>query len=201
MTKKVVVLIDGGYYDSLNYYLKRNRGKKLDIEKLSKKVVKDGIHIRTKFYHSYPYQSENPTREEKEKYRKAQRFFYTIGSKKNHEFCDVGRVRPKYFTCPECGTKFMKPQQKGVDVGLALDLVKMAKKRVADEFILISGDEDFAAAVELAQEELCNVIVYYASDNNYGIYGSQKLNYIASDRVRMDLDFLEECAMDEQTFK
>jgi len=199
MAKKVVVLIDGGYYDSLNYYLKDKRGKKLDIEKLSKKIVEDrgGIHIRTKFYHSYPYQSANPTIEEKEKYRRAQKFFYTIGLKKNHEFCNVGRVRPKYFTCPNCETEFMKPQQKGVDVGLALDLVKMARKRVAEEFVLISGDEDFATAVELAQEELCNVIVYFASDSEYGIYGSQKLNYVASDRVRMDLDFLEECAMDE----
>lgn len=55
---------------------------------------------------------------------------------------------------------------------------------------LISGDEDLTAAVEMAQEELCNVVVYYVSDNEYGIYGSKKLCSVASDRVRMDLAFL-----------
>ncbi len=120
----------------------------------------------------------------------------SIDRVKNHEFFNVGRVRPKFFECPHCKKQFMKPQQKGVDVGLALDLVKMARKRVADEFALVSGDEDLAAAVEMAQEELCNVVVYYVSDNDVGIYGSIKLNNIASDRVRMDLAFLESCAMD-----
>ncbi len=196
MAKKIVVLIDGGYFDSLNYYLKRNRNKKLDIEKLSQNIVGDGDHLRTKFYHAYPYQSENPTPEEKEKYSGAQKFFDSIKLTKNHEFVDSGRVRPKRHVCPKCKVEYIKPEQKGVDVALALDLVKMARKRVADEFILISGDEDLTSAVEMAQEELCNVTVYYVSDNTNGIYGSKKLNFKASNRVRMDLDLLEECAMD-----
>lgn len=196
MTNKVVVLIDGGYYDSLNYYLKDHSGKKLDIEKLSHRVVGDnGEHIRTKFYHAYPYQSESPSQEEKRKYSGAQKFFQSINRKKNHEFCDSGRVRPKKHLCPNCENEFFKPEQKGVDVALALDLVKMARKRRADIFILISGDEDLASAVEMAQEELCNVIVYYLSDNNYGIYGSIKLNEVASDNFKMSLDFLKECAL------
>ena len=91
--------------------------------------------------------------------------------------------------------QIIKYQKKGVDVAIALDLVKMARKRVADEFILISGDEDLTAAVEMAQEELSNVIVYFASDNEYGIFGSIKLGNAASDRKRMDLDFLEDCSM------
>lgn len=77
-----------------------------------------------------------------------------------------------------------------------MDLVKMARKKVAEKFVLISGDEDLTAAVEMAQEELCNVVVYYISDREYRMFGSKKLNEMASDRVRMDLDFLESCAMD-----
>lgn len=197
MDQKVVILLDGGYFDFLNYYLKNKIGKKLSIEKLSQKIANDMhmYHLRTKLYHAYPYQSEDPSPEEKERYIGAQRYFYSIDRIKNHEFCDVGRVRPKEYTCPNCGKDFMKPQQKGVDVGLALDLVKMARKRVADAFVLISGDEDFASAVEMAQEELCNVIVYYMSESESNIFGSKKLNNVASDRVRMDLKFLEKCAM------
>jgi len=72
----------------------------------------------------------------------------------------------------------------------------MSQKRVADEFKLVCGDEDLADAVSMAQEQLCNVIVYFCHDSDFKIYGSRKLTSIAADRIRMDLDFLEECAMD-----
>lgn len=196
MASKVVILVDGAYFDNLNYYLKDKKGKKLSLERLSEEIVGDKMHLRTKYYNAYPYQSDKPTQKEKDNYRRAQNFFYTINGYKNHEFSNVDRVRLKPCKCPYCSKEYEKPEQKGVDVGLALDLVKMARKRVADEFALISGDEDLSAAVEMAQEELCNVVVYYVSDNEYGIYGSKKLCSVASDRVRMDLSFLESCAMD-----
>lgn len=202
MTSKIVILIDGGYFDNLNNYLKHEKGKKISLEKLSEKIVGNKHHLRTKYYNAYPYQSDNPTPREKEVYKGAQQFFYSINRFKNHEFVNVGRVRPKSCECPHCKKEFRKPEQKGVDVGLALDLVKMARKNVANEFALISGDEDLTAAIEMAQEELCNVIVYYVSAGYYvsgskhNIYGSIKLNNMASYRVRMDLAFLESCAMD-----
>lgn len=196
MTSKIVILVDGAYFDNLNYYLKDKKGKKIDLGKLSEKITGNDIHLRTKFYNAYPYQSDNPTQREKDNYKGAQQFFYTINRLKNHEFVNVGRVRPKPCQCPNCKHDFMKPEQKGVDVALALDLVKMARKKVADKFALISGDEDLTASVEMAQEELCNVVVYYVSDRENGIYGSVKLCNMASDRVRMDLTFLESCAMD-----
>ena len=73
----------------------------------------------------------------------------------------------------------------------------MAQKRFADTFLLVAGDEDLADAVTMAQENPCNVIVYYCHDKEYGIFGSKKLCNTASDRVQMDLDFLESCAMDK----
>jgi len=202
VTSKIVILIDGGYFDNLNYYLKHEKGKKISLEKLSKKIVGNKHHLRTKYYNAYPYQSDEPTEREKKGYKGAQQFFYSINRFKNHEFVNMGRVKPKFYECPHCKKGVRKPEQKGVDVGLALDLVKMARKKVADEFALISGDEDFTAAVEMAQEELCNVIVYYVhavyyvDGEEHGIYGSKKLNNMASDRVKMDLAFLESCAMD-----
>ncbi len=151
-------------------------------------------HLRTRFYFSNPYQSETPTEEEKERYRNAQKFRYAINRIRNHDFVDVGRVRQVHVHCPKCEEDYTTPKQKGVDVGLALDLVAMARKRVADKFLLVSGDEDLSRAVEMAQEELCNVVVFFCSDAEYGIFGSRKLSNTASDRARMDLDFLEECS-------
>lgn len=85
---KGIILIDGGYFDSVNFFLGDTRNQDIDIEKFSTKVCNhfDVDHVRTNFYHSYPYQSENPSKEEKEEYRKAQRFFKSINQKKNHQF-------------------------------------------------------------------------------------------------------------------
>lgn len=191
---KVVVVIDGGYFAALNRYLEEERGKRLDVEKFTKKLTNGMYHIRTKFYYSNPYKSKEPTETELERFRNAQRFQYAINRIRNHDFMVVGRVRQVHVHCQECDQDYTTPKQKGVDVGLALDLVAMARKKVANLFILVSGDEDFSRAVEMAQEELANVVIYFSSDSDFGIYGSQKLSSVASDRFRMDLDFLEECS-------
>ena len=196
VNKKAIVLIDGGYFDNLNFWLKKKRGKKIGVEKLSLRVCEGMDHFRTKFYNANPYQNSNPTEEEKNRYKNTQKFQYAINRLPRHEFVKVGRVRKVPVNCPNCKGDLWGRKQKGVDIAIALDLVKMARKKVADVFILLSGDEDFASAVEMAQEELCNVIVYFSSDQEYNIFGSKKLNNTASDRVKMDLNFLENCAMD-----
>jgi len=200
MGRKAIVLIDGGYFDFLNYYLKNGRRKSIDIETFSseicKKIGDDVIHVRTKFYHANPYKSDVPTPQEAEKYRKAQKFFHSINTKPNHEFFPVGRVKPIRVHCPHCKTEFKLPKQKGVDVGLALDLIRMAKEKVADIFVLVCGDEDLTDAVKMAKEYLCQVYVFYSYDKSANIYGSIKLNEAADNRINMDLDFLENCSKD-----
>ena len=196
MTQKAVVVIDCGYFEMINNYLQHNRGKKISFEKFSNKLCEGRIHLRTRIYHAYPYKSDNPTKNEEEAYSKKMKFFYAINRIPKHEFVPVGRVIPENIRCKVCKKNFEDRKQKGVDVAIALDLVRMAQKRFADIFLIVCGDEDLSDAVSMAQENPCNVIVYYCYDRNYGIFGSKKLYNTASDRVQMDLDFLEECAMD-----
>ena len=194
---KAIVLIDGGYFDNLNRYLQDKRGKKISFEKLSKKVCETvGVgHYLTRFYHAYPYQDEVPTEDQKQRYRNTQRFFYSIDHIKDHQFVNVGRVRPVYFTCSKCNSNVMERKQKGVDVGTALDLVEMAKRHVADLFIFITGDEDYTKAVELARKELAKVAIFYVHDQANNIYFSEELNETANSSYCMNLDFLDQCAM------
>ena len=194
--KKAIVVIDGGYFDNLNQYLQKAKGKRLDVEKLSLKVCEGMDHLRTRFYHANPYQSETPTQDEKDRYANAQKFFYSINRLRNHEVVSVGRVKPVFFKCPKCNKEYTLPKQKGVDVAIALDIVKMSQKKVADVFVIISGDEDLTDAVNMAKENLAQVVVYFASDNKYKIFGSIKLGNTADHRVKMDLNFLEACARD-----
>jgi len=195
MAEKAIVLIDCGYFDMINRYAQDTLKIKISFEKFSKKVTKGMIHLRTKVYHSAPYQPPNPTTKQKEKFSGFQKFVKAINMTPRHQFDFVGRVRPENMFCPKCKKEYQIPKQKGVDVAIALDLVKMANDKVADVFILVCGDEDLSSAVKMAQENPCNVTVYYCHDKDYKMFGSIKLNTTASDRVKMDLDFLKECKL------
>jgi uncharacterized LabA/DUF88 family protein len=52
-----------------------------------------------------------------------------------------------------------RPAQKGVDVLLALDLVRLGQRHAYDTAILIAGDRDFAEAIRLAQNEGRRVVL------------------------------------------
>jgi uncharacterized LabA/DUF88 family protein len=52
-----------------------------------------------------------------------------------------------------------RPAQKGVDVLLALDLVRLAQHHAYDTAILIAGDRDFAEAIRSAQNEGRRVVL------------------------------------------
>lgn len=198
MTEKAIVLIDCGYFDKLNRYAQDKLGIKISFDKFSKKLTEGMIHLRTKVYHSPPYQPPNPTKKDIEKYSGFQKFIRAINMTPRHQFVKVGRVRPTRFHCPKCDKDYEEPKQKGVDVAIALDLVKMANDKMADVFILVCGDEDLSRAVEMAQENPCNVIVYFCQDSENNMFGSIKLNTVASDRVTMDLDFLKGCKLDDK---
>ncbi|WP_328384451.1 NYN domain-containing protein [Micromonospora zamorensis] len=66
----------------------------------------------------------------------------------------------------------MDGQQKGVDLRIGLDLVRHARERAVDVFILVSGDDDLTEAVEEAQVHGVQVIllaVPNAEDRPHGI--------------------------------
>lgn len=66
---KGVILVDGGYFDKINLYLKEKKGRKLSLEKLSEKIVGNDTHLRTKLYNAYLYQSDKPTERKRQVYR------------------------------------------------------------------------------------------------------------------------------------
>ena len=61
LSKIIVILIDGGYFDMVNNYLLKKKNKNISFERLTEKLCEGNEHIRTKYYHANPYQSSNPT--------------------------------------------------------------------------------------------------------------------------------------------
>lgn len=188
---KCIILIDGGYFDYINKYLQDSTGDEIDLEKFSRELAGSHTQIRTNFYHSHPYKSSDAGEEDLKRYRYYQKFHEDLDKIPNTKFVPIGRVKPQSLKCPICKNRYKIPKQKGVDVGIALDMVRMASKKIADMFILVSGDEDLTMAVQLAQDELINVHVYFCADSRFGIFGSAKLNRTADNRKRMDIDFLK----------
>ena len=66
--------------------------------------------------------------------------------------------------CKKCGTTDYKFQEKGVDVGLAVDVVADSLKGWVDHIVLLSSDTDLAPALKVAKEA-SKRITYVGFDN------------------------------------
>lgn len=64
------------------------------------------------------------------------------------------RLKDFHSTCPECKHQFNRQVQKGVDVGIATLIIKLAAQNVYDRLILSAGDGDFEDAISYVKSEL-----------------------------------------------
>lgn len=56
-------------------------------------------------------------------------------------------LREKRRTCANCRSQYVEHEQKGVDVGIAVHMLKLAYNSGFDQALLCSGDGDFAPVV------------------------------------------------------
>ncbi len=66
--------------------------------------------------------------------------------------------------CKKCGATDYKFQEKGVDVGLAVDIVADSLRNQVDHIILVSSDTDLVPAIKVAKEA-GRKITYVGFDN------------------------------------
>lgn len=64
------------------------------------------------------------------------------------------KLKDLHNECPKCGNHFERKVQKGVDVGIATLIVKLAAQNQYSRLILSAGDGDFEDAISFAKEEL-----------------------------------------------
>ena len=64
------------------------------------------------------------------------------------------RLKDMHVMCPNCSHQFVREVQKGVDVGIATLIVKMAAQNVYGRLILSAGDGDFEDAISYVKSEL-----------------------------------------------
>lgn len=132
--ERVAIFIDGSNF----YHGLRNVVGRTDInfQNLGYLLCAKRELVRI-YYYNAPVNKED----DEEMYRNQQRFFEWL---RNTPY-----VTLKLGRLAKHGTTFV---EKGVDIALAVDMIRLARNNVYDTAILISEDGDFVPAVEEVQE-------------------------------------------------
>jgi len=173
---KTAIFIDGGYLASVL----KGLGIKLDFLKLSNELCYDSERLRTYYYYCMPYQSAPPTPEEKSRYSNAHKFIQSLKQKPRFEI-RLGRLQ-------KISGQF---SQKGVDVMLAVDLVRMSWDKQIQKAIIIAADSDFVFAVQTAKDAGILTELYYSNVNPI----NNSLLNVFDERKLIDQNLLDKCKL------
>jgi uncharacterized LabA/DUF88 family protein len=175
---KAAIFIDGGYLAAIlrNYF----GGMRVDFSRLSEKLAQPDLRFRTYNYYCMPYQSNPPTMEERNRYEDAMRFFNALRMSPRFE---VRHGRLKRGLDDRGRPTF---EQKGVDVLMSVDLVKLAATNQIDRAVLVTGDSDFVPAIKVAKESI-NVSLYY-----YPRTVHNELMQVCDDRIEITSTFFDD---------
>lgn len=180
MSQRTAVLIDNGYLHPL--IRDQFNDVSLDYLKLSTELCKGSSRFRTYIYDCLPYRNEPPTAKENERFSKAQNFYYALSAFPAFEI-RLGRLRPR-------GNTFV---QKGVDVMLAIDMIRLSAKHVVDRIALVSGDSDFVPAVQAAKDEGIFVTLYHSQTRR-----PELLWRACDERYPIDRGLIDRCLVQMQ---
>jgi len=185
MSEVVAIFIDGS-----NFYkiLKYNKGRTdIDFQKLAQKLVGDRQLLRVYYYTATVDQFSVP-----ELFKEQQKFLTKLYHLPYFE------VRLGYIQTYREGKEEKEWVEKGVDVKLAVDMLKLASTNAYDTAILISHDGDFAYAISAIKdmgkhaENACFIDPRCKSKCSDNLLK-------ASDRViSLDGDFLNDCWLPEK---
>jgi len=168
MPERVAIFIDGS---NLYHALKENAGRTdLNFAEFARKLVGQRQLARTYYYNILQDRTQNPE-----------------GHREQQEFLDVLRATP-YLEVRLGGTKLSQgvPVEKGVDIMVATDLLHFAANNLYDTAVLVSGDGDFAYALQTAKNLGRHIEVAYFEKNV-----SRDLLEVADFKHQMDRDFFK----------
>ncbi|MDO8491300.1 MAG: NYN domain-containing protein [Dehalococcoidia bacterium] len=169
MQERVAIFIDGS---NLYHALKENVGRTdLNFSEFARRLVGQRQLSRTYYYNILQDRSQNPE-----------------GFREQQEFLDVLRNTP-YLEVRLGGTKLSQgvPVEKGVDIMLATDLLHFAANNLYDTAVLVSGDGDFAYALQTAKNLGKHIEVAHFEKNV-----SRDLLEVADLKHLMNRDFFKE---------
>jgi uncharacterized LabA/DUF88 family protein len=139
------IFIDGGYLDKV--LRNEHRGVSIDYDKLATEMAGGLGRYRAYYYYSPRWMPTNPSDEDRRQQANQDRFFERIRCLSRFE------VRLGHLKRRGTDSATGKPifQQKGVDVLLAIDVVRVALKGGVSQIALLAGDGDYRPLVKVAK--------------------------------------------------
>jgi len=187
---EAVLFIDG---ENLRHYVESvllNNGYKkyeysilnIDFEKMFELALK-GMNITSKIYYSAKLQFFPEMAEISKLLIEKQRFLKTRLEKQGYLFMISGNVRPQ--TVEKDGKKKVIFKEKGVDVRVAVDLVKTAVDKNFGTVVLCSSDSDLQPAIREARSRGLEIIYLgFESQPNKGLtYTTDKTILLRSSEI------------------
>ena len=181
------VFIDGGYLEKI---LLHDHGKaKIDFGRLVDVMVEGDELLRAYYYHCLPYQSDPPTDEEKARYAARHGFLTALRHIPRFEV-RLGKLAFRGMSAAG------KPvfQQKRVDLMLGVDMALLAGKNRIAKMALLSGDSDFAPAVEAVKREGVLTTVWHGSHSGRA-RPSRELLQIADERRELTAEIIQSVSL------
>jgi len=179
---RIAILIDGN-----NFYkgclLNFNRTD-VDFRKLGQKLGQEieGQLLRIYYYNAHVSKTIDPLG-----YQRQQKFFdnlratpfitLKLGHLVYHRLRNEQGFSSQYF-----------PTEKGIDVQIAVDMIRLSMLKSCEGVVLVSGDSDYIYAVRFAKD--LGTTVYVAS---FPMGGSNDLRNEGDGSILMDLDFIKDC--------
>ncbi len=169
-----MVFIDGSnFYYGLKATTAHNT--QVDFHKLGKCLAGDDRLVRVYYYNATVPETVDP-----ERYRSQQRFFARVEATP-YVIMRLGRLKPR-------GDTFV---EKGVDVLIAVDMLRHAVRDNYDVAVLVSGDGDFAEAITAVTDMGRNVI-----NASFRTLRSDALINVSDLFVELTLELIERCRPD-----
>lgn len=159
---KVMVYVDGSnlFHGIGDYYLGNGLAiKKISYEKLKDLVVDGRPYLRANYYGSY-----HPSGDARQfsffsslEYSgyDVKKYPLRVPTSAKKVKCTNCDNRFEDITCLKCNKLFriFTPEEKGVDVGIAIDMITQASKGIYETAVLIGGDKDHLEVVETVKND------------------------------------------------
>lgn len=159
----------------------------IDFEKMFEGAL-NNFKLIKKIYYSAKLQITPETEAISKLLIKKQRFLKTRLEKQGYEFLIAGNVRPQFIE--KNGKKKVIFKEKGVDVRIAVDIIKTAVDKRCKTVILCSSDSDLQPAIKEARNRDLE-IVYLGFENqpNKGLtYTTNKTILLRSSEIIEAID-------------
>jgi uncharacterized LabA/DUF88 family protein len=149
------VFIDGAYLDKVCQ--QDFGGCCVDFTKLISELTVEIPLFRAYYCDALPYQSNPPSDGERQRVSSKQKFFDYLQRLPRFE------VRLGQCVRREGADGIVQYTQKGVDVHLAVDIVRLALKNRVSDIALVTADADLIPAVQVARDEGVIVHLYHGT--------------------------------------